>query len=293
MQTELSTKKKIKTEKDGNDVDNNNKEEIEKEEIKEEEEKQVDVAAEIKKEIESQKVSNRMFYSLDTHCTGVIFIKVNPIYKDILDVKKLANAIAKDVVIEKTPVSRFCLRMVPVQYAARASLDNFAEEIAKMLPNKFKNDNPKKWMFHFKCRNNDQFKQQPFLEKILGTIGKTHSVDFKNPDYTVFLEISNHLMCISILKKFFKYNRYSLQLDIPTPNGPQGGGHKSKNLVVVKTAKPANNNNEQESKIGELEFDDEADTNEKTEADKIISEENPNKPVEPANEEEEEDVSLI
>ena len=32
---------------------------------------------------------------------------------------------------------------------------------------------------------------KPFLEYLLANIGKEHSVDYKNPDYVVFLEINN------------------------------------------------------------------------------------------------------
>jgi hypothetical protein len=32
---------------------------------------------------------------------------------------------------------------------------------------------------------------KPFLEYILQIIGSHHSVDYKNPDYTIFVEIQN------------------------------------------------------------------------------------------------------
>ncbi len=32
---------------------------------------------------------------------------------------------------------------------------------------------------------------KPFLDYLLENIGKEHSVDYKNPDYTIFLEINN------------------------------------------------------------------------------------------------------
>jgi hypothetical protein len=48
-----------------------------------------------------------------------------------------------------------------------------------------------KWVLHFKCRNNNKFSQKQFLEYIMEIIGTGHSVDFKNPDYTIFVEIQN------------------------------------------------------------------------------------------------------
>ena len=38
---------------------------------------------------------------------GIIFIKINPLFKDIIDVKHLANKIVRDVRENKIPVSRF------------------------------------------------------------------------------------------------------------------------------------------------------------------------------------------
>ena len=37
----------------------------------------------------------------------MIFIKVNPIFRDIIDVKKIANQIMNDVKLKKEQVSRF------------------------------------------------------------------------------------------------------------------------------------------------------------------------------------------
>lgn len=46
-------------------------------------------------------------------------------------------------------------------------------------------------MLHFKCRNNNKFNMKQFLDIIMEVVGKGHSVDFKNPDYTIFVEINN------------------------------------------------------------------------------------------------------
>lgn len=34
-----------------------------------------------------------------------------------------------------------------------------------------------------------------FLEIVIEAVGKSHSVDYKNPDYTIFVEINNVYSC--------------------------------------------------------------------------------------------------
>ncbi len=75
---------------------------------------------------------------------GIIFIKVNPIFKDVIDVKKVANKVCKDVRENLIPVSRFCFKAVPIQVATKASLETFQENIKSILDQKFKPGNPKK-----------------------------------------------------------------------------------------------------------------------------------------------------
>jgi len=104
--------------------------------------------------------------------------------------------------------------MIPIEAATKADFNTFQQLIKPMIERKFKADSPKKWVLHFKSRNNSKFQMKPFLEYILEIIGKQHSVDYKNPDYTIFVEVNNQLMCLSILKKFAIYKNYSLQSEI-------------------------------------------------------------------------------
>jgi len=66
------------------------------------------------------------------------------LFKDVLDVKKIANKICKDVRENLIPVSRFCFKAVPIQVATKASLEAFQETIKGILDKKFKPENPKK-----------------------------------------------------------------------------------------------------------------------------------------------------
>jgi len=233
---------------------------------------------ELKKEINANQNNKRVFFSIDTKCKGVVFIKLNPMFKEVIDVKKLANIIMKDVHENKAQLSRYCFKLVPIEYAARANTETFKTKIIEMLSKKFPQETAKKWLFHFKCRNNDKFGMKPFLEIIQENIGKLHSVDYKNPEYTVFVEISQHLMCMSILKKFQKFNNYSLNTEKyqgETKVKPQQSNVTSQDKKVE-----GENEEKTESQIGHLEFE------EKVEPEKVST-----KVAEP--EEDEEDISLI
>ena len=61
----------------------------------------------------------------------------------------------------------------------------------------------KSWALHFKCRNNDKFKYKEIVQEV-GKIGSEfgHFAEIYYPEWTVAIEICNHLMCVSIVEGF-------------------------------------------------------------------------------------------
>ena len=50
-----------------------------------------------------------------------------------------------------------------------------------------------------------------FFDFIVSLIDRTkHHVDYKNPDLTILLEISNDLLCFTIVEKYYLYRSYNL-----------------------------------------------------------------------------------
>lgn len=65
---------------------------------------------------------------------GIIFIKINPIFKDIIDVKHLANKIVRDARENKIPVSRFTYEFyMRVNLALDFALNSFQSKLPVKL----------------------------------------------------------------------------------------------------------------------------------------------------------------
>lgn len=66
-------------------------------------------------------------------------------------------------------------------------------------------------MLNFKCRNNNKFNYKEVLketEKLMKKYG--HFPDIYYPQWTISIEITNHLMCMSIAENFKETNEFKL-----------------------------------------------------------------------------------
>lgn len=101
--------------------------------------------------------------------------------------------------------------MIPVEWAGKASLKEFEERLPSLLKNNgVEPGKTRSWYLHFKLRNNTKFKKIQFLEAAMRVVPKEIPSNYDSPEVTVSVEISNHLMCLSILKNFKELKEYSL-----------------------------------------------------------------------------------
>ena len=106
---------------------------------------------------------------------------------------------------------RSICRMVPVECASVASLNNFKLLLPDLLENfLLDRENKFTWTFAFKCRNNNKFNNKiEFLDQILSQIPPNYEHVTYGGDVTFLLDITQHLMCVSVLKNYEKYKKFS------------------------------------------------------------------------------------
>lgn len=63
----------------------------------------------------------------------------------------------------------------------------------------------------FKSRANSSINKQKYLNCIYEIIGSHHIVDVNNPQYTLKIEITQDLLCFSIIENYKEYLKYNLQ----------------------------------------------------------------------------------
>lgn len=73
----------------------------------------------------------------------------------------------------------------------------------------------KSWMLNFKCRNNTKFNYKEVLKDTEKLAKKyNHFPDIYYPQWAISVEISNHLMCLSISENFKETNEFKLHKKI-------------------------------------------------------------------------------
>ena len=184
-----------------------------KEEKKNEEEKtNID---KLDSELNKIKNSKKFFYNFDTHCKGVVFIKVDKEYKNIIYPKECIIHIFNKIKEDKESISKFITKFLPIEIAMQAKIEMFKEKGKEIIVNFFNNinsENKKSWKIEFRCRNNNSIYKNDYLNFIFGLIDKDKFyVDYKKPDYTILIEITNNLLCLSILEKYSEYKNYNIQ----------------------------------------------------------------------------------
>jgi len=168
-----------------------------------------------------RKNKTKLFFNFETNCKGVIFVKLEKLFKTDLDIKRISKYIIDKVRDSKEQISRNISRFVPVEVAFKAKLDLFKKNAPLILdkyfikPSDIKDENqipPKtSWKLEFKSRNNTSINKTEFLEFLLDYIDKTHYyVDYKNPQLIVLIEITNDLLCLSVLEDYYENKCYNL-----------------------------------------------------------------------------------
>ena len=186
-----------------------------KEEEKLENEKEKTNIDKLDNELNKIKNTKKFFYNFDTHCKGVVFIKIDKQYKNIISPKECILHIFNKIKEDKESISKYITKFLPIEIAMKANFELFKDKGKEIILNFFNNLNnseKKSWKIEFRYRNNNSISKNDFLNYVSGLIDKDKFyVDYKNPDYTILIEITNTLLCLSILEKYSQYRNYNIQ----------------------------------------------------------------------------------
>jgi len=160
----------------------------------------------------------KLFFNFETNCKGVVFIKIDKEYRNLIDIKRIIKYIIDNIKENKEQVSKNIARFVPVEIAMKAKFENFEKNASLVIDKYFKNDDEinnnsqkKTWKLEFKCRNNNSIHKDLFLNFLLDKIDRNRfQVDYKNPELTILIEITNDLLCLSVLEDYLENKSYNL-----------------------------------------------------------------------------------
>lgn len=191
-------------------IDENNK--------KESSDKSNQITDELEKEIQQLKTKKNYFSSFDTHCNGVVFIKIAKEYEEKIDPITISTIVMNKVINCKEPLSKTITKFIPIELAIKAKFDIFKERGPCLLqkyfikPDEGEEQRKRSWKLEFRSRNNNSVSKDSYMNFVSEIIGREYYyVDYKNPEMTVLLEITNDLLCLSVLEKYQEYRCYNIQ----------------------------------------------------------------------------------
>ena len=172
------------------------------------------ISSKIDEEIQKLKKTKNIFYSINTRCAAIVFIKIEKEYSTQICPKEIVNYIINEVITTKKALSKCISKFYPVEICTKYNLDIFKEKVDELVKKYFNEniDKTKTWKIELRVRNNNSVNKKEIMNFIFNKINRDkYIVEYKNPELTFFVEISNNLMCLSVLEKFSEYKSYNIQ----------------------------------------------------------------------------------
>ncbi|KAL0709421.1 hypothetical protein Bca4012_016399 [Brassica carinata] len=156
--------------------------------------------------------SKRRFMKLDPGCNGIAFIQMkrrdgDPSPKDIVQ-HGLTSAAAT-----KKHMSRFILRLVPVEVSCYPSEEDISRAIKPLVEQYFpvETDNPRKFAVLYGSRANTGVDRMKIINTVAKSIPAPHKVDLSNPEMSIVVEIVKTVCLIGVVEKYKELAKYNLR----------------------------------------------------------------------------------
>ncbi|CAI0412824.1 unnamed protein product, partial [Linum tenue] len=183
------------------------------------EEKSIDkLIAEELKELGDK--SKRLLINLDSGCNGVVFVQMRkrdggPSPKDV------AQHMMTTLASSKKHVSRFLLRLLPIEASCYPSDEEISRAIAPLVAKHFPLDAPEphKFAVMYEARANSGIDRAKVINAVAKAVPEPHKVDLSNPNKTIIVEIVKTVCLIGVVEKYKELAKYNIrQLTSPPPN---------------------------------------------------------------------------
>ncbi|KAH6834226.1 THUMP domain-containing protein [Perilla frutescens var. hirtella] len=166
--------------------------------------------------------SKRRFSKLDTGCNGVVFIQMrkregDPSTKDI--VQHMMTSLAKT----KKHVSRFLLRVLPVEVTCYTSEEEIRRAIKPVIEKYFpvENEKPRKFSVLYDARANTGIDRAKVIDAVAKSVPCVHKVDLANPDISIMVQIAKTICLIGVVEKYKELAKYNLRQLSGSPSKEQ------------------------------------------------------------------------
>ncbi|XP_024370617.1 uncharacterized protein [Physcomitrium patens] len=170
------------------------------------------LAAEID-EIRTKKKAR--FSGCETGCHGVVFVRM---FKDAAAQRspmELAEAIIRDAAATKKSRTRYSMRLIPVETTCYASAAEVAKAAKAMVARHFpvgEGYPTFKFAVAIEARANTSIDKMELINAVAKIVPQPHSVDLRNPQKTILLQIVKTTCALGIVREFKELAKYNLRM---------------------------------------------------------------------------------
>ncbi|KAI9784418.1 MAG: hypothetical protein M1816_000842 [Peltula sp. TS41687] len=180
-----------------------------------------DIEAAIRKEVQDikrPKGTRKLIQAVKIDVQCLLFFKVQSPVDPVLVVQSICEDAFSSPGLKR---SRFLQRLTPVSLIGRASEEGLEDVARKVLAPHFHREDSvsKKFAIRPSIRNHNTLSRQYVIDRVAATVGPGHSVDLKNYDLLILVDIYKNLCGISVVQTGYdRLKRYNLaELYDPTP----------------------------------------------------------------------------
>ncbi|KAL6721025.1 hypothetical protein ACLMJK_000125 [Lecanora helva] len=223
---------------------------------------EVDIEAEISKEVQGLKSKSQskcaLFQTVKTDIQCVLFFKTRPPIEPV----EFVHRICKDALEGTTKKCRWVKRLTPMTMMGKATPEGLEKVAESVLQPVFHSEHvePKTFAVRSTRRNHNVMKRDDIIRQIARVVGSKHSVDLKNYDRLILVDVYRNVLGMSVVgSDFEELKQFNLaEIYDPTPkpstdrvqslSSNTGNGNLTPTTMPVKdeqvqeAADPANNN---------------------------------------------------
>lgn len=156
--------------------------------------------------------SKRRFSYLDSGCNGVVFVHMSKKDGDPSP-KEIVQHMMSSLSLTKKHVSRFILRVLPVEVTCYASEEEIGKAIqpliTKYLP--AESDTPKKFAVLYEARANTGINKMKIIDTVAKSVPSPHKVDLSNPEINIVVQIVKTVCLLGVVDKYKELSKYNLR----------------------------------------------------------------------------------
>ncbi|KAG9459185.1 hypothetical protein H6P81_003693 [Aristolochia fimbriata] len=156
--------------------------------------------------------NKRHFVNLDTGCNGCIFIQIHKRAGEP-GPAEIAQYVMKSAAASRKHMSRFLLRVLPVEVACYASEEEITQAIVPLIAQHFPTEaqTPYKFAVLFEARANTGIDRMKIINAVAKSVPAPHKVNLSSPDKTIIVQIAKTICMVGIIEKYKELAKFNLR----------------------------------------------------------------------------------